>query len=401
MPTVRKIIKLFLLKVWMIRTGLRTRELGVDASEIYYVDPARIRRFVTVGKNVYADAGKVVSGNWDVGARRLGDKADFKAFNDRFIRGKAWQETEFYRIQVEKILSGKVRFSCRTRDEFDQHLREVDHLFYRIKEEGYKSQAELSCCEDFYRTGLDEVTIAVGRTGEPLFVEGRHRLAISKIVGVPKIPVRITIRHKGWIDFRTKVLANYEKNGGKSYAPITHYDLSNIPSVHGDLRFRLIRDNMPLKKGVLLDIGSHFGYFCHRFEEEGFDCIAVESDVKTFYFLRKLKEAEGRRFKVINKSIFDYKEKRRFDVVIALNIFYHFLKTKDTYYKLIQLLNRIETKYLFFQSHLQSEHLKMKGFAYKTYDEDNFVDFVLSHSNLSNARLLGRDEDGRAVYMLT
>jgi len=49
----------------------------------------------------------------------------------------------------------------------------------------------------------------------------------------------------------------------------------------------------------------------------GFNCYAVESHAPTQYFLKKLKVAENRRFTVIEGSIFDYRDKVDFDVVLA------------------------------------------------------------------------------------
>jgi len=40
----------------------------------------------------------------------------------------------------------------------------------------------------------------------------------------------------------------------------------------------------------------YLGYFCHKFEEEKFDCYAVENDRENLHFLKILKRAENRGF---------------------------------------------------------------------------------------------------------
>ena len=112
---------------------------------------------------------------------------------------------------------------------------------------------------------------------------------------------------------------------------------------------------MPLKGGTLLDIGANWGYFCHRFEDAGFQCYAVEASFREYYFLDKLRVAENRSFAAIHASIFEFWEKSEFDVVVALSIFHHFLKTENEYEKLVSFLRRLRTRVLFFEPHLADE----------------------------------------------
>jgi len=373
------------------------RGLGIKPDEICWADPKKIKDAVFIGKDVFRDTGKVLSEDWDLKRKSFEDTKVFRAFRDRFINGKEWKETAFYEEQIRKIMSGTVRWGCNTQSEFDDRMKQVDELFYKIKNNGYKTQKELSLTEEPYHTGLHELTIAIGRNGELLFTEGRHRLSIAKLLNISRIPARITVRHEKWIDFRKEILLWCKENKGGLYQPITHPDLAGIPSAHGEKRFRMIRDNLPGKKGKLLDIGANWGYFCHKFEDEGFECIAVEPDKRNLYFLKRLRDAENRSFKIINKSIFEYREENQFSVVLALNIFYHFLKTEELYKRLIKFLNWLETDVMFFQSHL---HERLHD-AYRNFNEEEFVHFVLKNSGLTTAKLIGRAEDGRALFMLT
>lgn len=147
------------------------------------------------------------------------------------------------------------------------------------------------------------------------------------------------------------------------------------------------------------DVGSHWGYFSHRFEQEGFDCYAVESSESYLYFLEKLRRAEQRKFHVIRQSILEPMEKNDFDVVLALNIFHHFIKTEGQYNKLIGLLGRLDMKIMYFEPHHPTEGQMRDSF--RNYSPEKFVEFILEHSCLTASRLLGASEDGRPLYMLS
>ena len=49
---------------------------------------------------------------------------------------------------------------------------------------------------------------------------------------------------------------------------------------------------MPINAGSVLDIGSNWGYFSHKFEDTNFQCTAVERNFKCNYFLERFKEIE-------------------------------------------------------------------------------------------------------------
>lgn len=187
--------------------------------------------------------------------------------------------------------------------------------------------------------------------------------------------------------------------GGKVYQPITHPDLSDVPAIHKGERFELMRSNLHYHSGTLLDIGANLGYFCHRFEDEGFHCYAVESTSSLFAILDRLRVAERREFTAIHASVFDFWEKSDFDVVLALNIFHHFLKTAETYELLIQFLKRLQTRVMFFEPHLDGE-AQMQG-AYRNLGETEFVRFIAQNTGLTRWEQIGRAKDGRAIYKLT
>ena len=199
------------------------------------------------------------------------------------------------------------------------------------------------------------------------------------------------------------LLYSKDQPTGEIYHPITHIDLQDIPSYHETeiSRFDIIQKNLSAKKGLLLDIGAHWGYFCHKFEEIGFDCYAVENEHIALYFLEKLKRAENRKFTIIPKSIFDYEDlkNKKFDVVLALNIFQHFLKSKESYQKLIDMLHKLQVKEMYFEPNAPKEFQNKN--SYKNYSDEEFVKFILKNSKLNESQHIGTAEDGRKIYKLT
>ena len=63
-----------------------------------------------------------------------------------------------------------------------------------MKNNGYKKQKELG------NSNWGEVEVAISREGEVLFVDGRHRLSIAKILEIKEIPVIVDLWHKKYMD---------------------------------------------------------------------------------------------------------------------------------------------------------------------------------------------------------
>jgi 2-polyprenyl-3-methyl-5-hydroxy-6-metoxy-1,4-benzoquinol methylase len=298
-------------------------------------------------------------------------------------------------------------WGCKDKKDFDQRCKFIELLFDNIKHKGYKSQIEISSLHNIQGSPkIDtnhEVAVCTGRHGDLLFSDGVHRLATAKLLNISNIPVKIVVRHPEWMRLRKELLLYAEsmKMDRKIYQPILHPDLNDIPAHHDcEDRFKMIKENMSIKQGCLLDIGANLGYFCHRFEDEGFDCYAIEDSHVNFYFLSKLKRAENKQFKTIKESVLECHKIRdiHFDVVLALYIFHHFIKTKETYYRLIDLLKNLKAEKLFFAPHLPDE-AQMQG-AYKNYSPEEFVKFIIENSSFKKADFIGVAKDRRPLYKL-
>lgn len=383
-------------KVWLMNLELKIRfrmfRGGIKTfkpHEVVYVNPSEICYWNPTDSNdQYEDMGSVKGGDWDLKGERFEDKDVFVGLREHFENGVPLSRTKVHTRILKEMQEGIPKWGCKTEDELNARWRKIDELYFDIKTRGYKTQRELG-----NPNYLDEIAVKIGRDGELLLADGQHRLAIAKILGLQSIPVIITKRHYEWAKFKLKLLSR-----AGMYQPLLHPDLTDIPTGKGEERFDIILNNLPCHSGEVLDIGANWGYFCHKLEDIGFTCYAVENSREQLHFLNKLKSIGKRKFKVISKSVFDI-EKLNYDIVLALNIFHHFLKNEDDYRKLTEFLGRLDTKFLFFEPHRFNES-QMRA-AYMNYNETEFIEYILRNSCLNTYTFLGSlKEDGRALYLL-
>jgi len=320
---------------------------------------------------------------------------------EHFVNSKTWEQTEYYWRVLSQIKNGVHKRSMKNQEDLNRRVAYLDRLYEKIKTEGYKPITEVSDESNisYIERDEDEISIRIGRHGDLLFEDGRHRLTIAKILGIKRVPVKVTVRHAKWFAFMQEVFFYAKHHHGRLYNTISHPDLDNIPALHGWDRFEMVRDNLPFQSGTVLDIGCNWGFYCHQLEELGFHCIGVENEQQHLYFLKKLHRAENRKFEIIEKSIFDYVNKSmEFDVVLALYIFYHFTKTSELHNNLVELLGRLKMKTMIFGCHnLDQEAMQT---AYRNYTPQEFVDFIIQHSCLTKATHIGTESNRRELFLL-
>ncbi len=375
----------------------------INPDKIYWVNPQKIQHYLNSRFKKWKDYNKIKRGDWDRSKKPIEYLSVYKAIIQRFNEGKNWEDTKFYQKILRDISNGIIKWDCQNKDEWDKILNGIESLYYEIKNSSYELKKELfNSKELFVKFDLpipfDNIIINVDKDGELLLIEGKFLLSLAKLLDIPEVPFIIKTRHKKWINFKKDL--SYLSRHGPLYQQSTHPDLQEFPFVYGDNRFNMIKENISITKGNLLDIGANLGYFCRKFEEIGFDCYAVEANSYYIHFLKKLKKAENKKFKIIKGTIFSYKKNQEitFDVVLALFIFHHFLKRRNTYLNLVKLLNRIKVKELFFGAHNPKSIQNKK--EYINYTPDQFVNFILENSCLDKAKFIGKSR-GRSLYKLT
>jgi hypothetical protein len=382
-----------------IRAKVARRNYEIDRTLL--VDPKRIKYKSLVSANKFVDAGRILPGDWD---RELVPFREYIGIYDGIydlcVREKKWYEIPFFKKVARQVQDGGIHWGCRSVADIGRRCEDIRRLFVEIRDNGYCSQMKRhrDSGDRLIKSQHDEVSVHIGRGGQFLFDDGAHRLAIAQILEVPTIPVKVVYRHPEWVAFRQVIIDFAATQGGKIYHSAAHADLQDIPAAHRDDRMDILRPHLGSGGGAALDIGAHWGYFCHHLEDLGYECYAVEMDPLHFYIMEKLKQAEGRKFRTLQMSIFDFDERWEFEVVLALNIFHHFVRTMSDHQKLVHFLGKIRTDMLFFQPHQSGEVAGER--SYRDYEPEEFVKFVRRHAGLMEAELIGTAADGRQIYCL-
>jgi len=183
---------------------------------VYCIQPDNIKH--TISSSSFDDNPslfEIKGGDWDLGKKPANENRKLSMFKKHFEESIPWEETSEYHHKKDKIekRSGRaidvMDVSEQSTDVYDEYLTYMDTLYERIKKEGYKSQKELSADDDFagrrLHPALNEIQVMIGRDGEFICNTGLHRLAIAKIQGVPKIPVRTQCRHTSWQKIRNEL----------------------------------------------------------------------------------------------------------------------------------------------------------------------------------------------------
>lgn len=386
----------------------------IDPERVYPLDAARI---VLATSNDSGDsdqpvfdpraaAGKVHGGGWDSATQPFDDLPLAKAIRWRVGFNADWHETDYYAAQHARILAGTVaEGGPKTQAALDEHCKHIDRLIGSAREVA-SSDGDLSRSD---RGRSLEVGVNIDRDGRYLLNDGAEALAVAKALNLAKVPAKVRVRHRQWMEFRNFMWSLSEGGGAAQrarhlYQNPVHPDLQDIPAVHNcEDRFVAARDAVPRRGGALLDIGANLGYFCHRFEELGYECYGVEYEPLIARAADKIRVAEGKRFEIVTGDLFAVADDERlrgkhWEVVLAFNIFHHFLKEKAKHDKLAAWLKGLDADVMIFEPHRSAER-QMAG-AYANYDEREFVDFILSSSVLEHAELVHRCSDGRPVYKL-
>ena len=217
---------------WTLRRQI-DHDVPLDPLRVLWVDPDQIIRFTgrpDAAAYRYQDLGMVVEGEWDTqSTQRIEETVIYRSFVDRFRRELSWEETELF----VQLLSGdltKVDMNTDSAATIREELERYDEMYRMLQRTGYKTQQKIrqeTGVRFDNRVGLldrltDEITVDIGRNGELLFVDGRHRLCLAKLLGLSEIPVVVLVRHKKWLPKREATLRN-ETNEYRDHPDIAPY----------------------------------------------------------------------------------------------------------------------------------------------------------------------------------
>ena len=169
-------------------------------------------------QQVRKDIGTVRAGEWDRRSgknisphlpdcltnilfdKRIYNTDIYKSFIKHFVDGIRWECTSYFDALVKMVNQGYEWHGCQSQDDIKEWLKKLDRLFISIRESGYKTQATLGKYSNILDELSNEVVVDRGRDGSFLLVCGRHRLIISRILELDKIPVTVAVRHRQFIE---------------------------------------------------------------------------------------------------------------------------------------------------------------------------------------------------------
>jgi SAM-dependent methyltransferase len=392
-----------------------------DPRVVYWIDPRKIE-YHTVLENKSPDwedwvfpqnknLKPIQNGNWDVLSHRVDEMRIFRAINDRIWRGESWQSSDYYKVAVHQIENGRNVWRCTDRADFDKRCAKTDQLIESITKDGYLDRPALGNMSGIDTLlGQNEILINISRDGFALFQDGRHRLAIACALGLKKVPVQIFVRHSEWQVFRQYMHRLACGSGGASrkgflYQKPAHYDFSDISAMHGcEDRWSEIKKHVPAGPGMAVDIGCNLGYFCHELEDLGYSCFGIEYLPDVAYSAKKIAVSEKRNLKILigdalAKETFDGIDTSDISIVMALNIFHHFIKTESGYARLREFMKRIRINTMFFEPHCQDDP-QMQG-VFSNPSPEDFVSMIRSWGNFQSVVPIYLADDGRIVYKLS
>jgi hypothetical protein len=137
--------------------------------------------------------GRVIDGDWDRAALPLRSLALRRGLEQRIVEGRDWYDTELApdRFVAEAPNVG-TRLTTDDPEALAERYRRLDALIGSLQRDGWLPHHDVGA--PFVR----EMAVAVGRDGALLRNSGGlHRLIVAQLLGLPRIPCRVLVEHRG------------------------------------------------------------------------------------------------------------------------------------------------------------------------------------------------------------
>jgi hypothetical protein len=187
-------------------------------------------------------------------------------------------------------------------------------------------------------------------------------------------------------DLIRAIRSQAERKKGAVYACVPHPAFSDVPYRYGPERFDMLIPHLDYRGGTALDIGANWGYTSHRLEDLGYHVTAVELDKQNVTIMTQLRDLCGKKFRIVEGSIFNLQD-CDYDLVIAQNIFHHFLKKEATFAEFDAFIGRLNCRMMIYQAHSSVEK-QMDG-AYRGMDAEEMARFLSTKLSLPNISCIG------------
>ncbi len=200
--------------------NLRQAGVPIDPFKLRWINTEKLSRF-SGRQGSYVDrvypVGTIKRGEWDqqvsrndglFHAQTIEETEMYQAFQARFNNGVDWTETTFVQEILNRIKNGEELWNgCTSRKDVLERCAYVDNLYNKLKQHGYRTQAELrdereTTLENsgFFNEHINEIVVDIGRRGDFMLLDSKHRTCLAKILNINKVPVQVVCRHDQWVD---------------------------------------------------------------------------------------------------------------------------------------------------------------------------------------------------------
>ncbi len=150
-------------------------------------------------------AGIVLDGDWDEATVAFDDYHLARVLHKRFHRGLEWEQIPYIRKALRKVDAGERAWGGRCRTAADVHARcaYLDDLHHRLSTQGYRPDRA-----DTGKLTFTHFLVNIGRDGTIIRNnDGKHRILLSRIIGIPTLQARVLVRHRHWQQVRNAIRA--------------------------------------------------------------------------------------------------------------------------------------------------------------------------------------------------
>jgi len=171
-------------------------------NKIIWVKTDEITKYQIINRS-WADinrrASHIRGGDWDLDLPDFEEYDLFKFIRDAIIGNTEVEQTEFFNRFTEE-LENRPSFwhGCTSVDDFYSRCEYLERLYLDMRENGIQSSYARRKMGDFDQKYPDDINVNIGRNGELIHYNGRHRLSIAKVIEIDYIPVNVTTRHQEW-----------------------------------------------------------------------------------------------------------------------------------------------------------------------------------------------------------
>lgn len=190
--------------------------------KIIWIKPNDIERSIEfsdiVQQRRYYLNGVILNGEWgrdDYTVYKIHSPL-FNAFKEKFSEKNSFADTEYFNRL--NLTVNELKRKVKTYD------RKYSAIYECIKKEGFHIPNSVF-------DEMDTFKVSIASNGDFLFMTGKHRLAIAKLMGDAfKIPVKVSHRHYDWQKYRDELFLDYQDGNisKEKIKKIDHPDLLDI-----------------------------------------------------------------------------------------------------------------------------------------------------------------------------